>query len=142
LIAALNAAVYNRIDNRENVDPLSMDEKNNDNPFRTKSVTPEIEKSEQSFETVIHHNTEQNRFWGESTPAKTLGRKSFKRKSLKRKSNASGLYPDVSVYPDLGSMELPTASNQDFGRVADGILEEMSNRVAGNDIVFETADDS
>ena len=119
-----------------------MDEKNNDDHFRTKSVTPEIEKSEQSFETVIHHNTEQDRFWGESTPAKTLGRKSFKRKSLKRKSNASGLYPDVSVYPDLGSMELPTASNQDFGRVADGILEEMSNRVAGNDIVFETADDS
>jgi hypothetical protein len=135
LIAALNAAVYNRIDNRENVDPLSMNGKNEDDPFRMKSITPEEDKSEESFETIIHHNTTGKKgFWSESTPAKALGRKSFQRKSSKRKSNASGLYPEVSVYPDLNTMELPTTSNQDFGKLADGILQEMNNRVAGTPI--------
>lgn len=108
-----------------------MSEKNEDDPFRTKSVTPNEENSEQSFETVIQYNTTSNGFWTQSTPVKPFGRKTLQRKSMKRKSNASGLYPEISVYPDLGNMEIPSTSNQDFGRVANGILEEMNNRIAG-----------
>jgi hypothetical protein len=126
----LNAAVYNKIDNRENIDPLSMDDKNEDDPFRSHSITPDDQKSEQSFDTVIHY-TDKGAFRSESTPVRGLGRKGVHRKSMKRKSNAAGLYPQISLYPDLEEVSLPTTSNQDFVKVADNILEEMNSRIAG-----------
>jgi hypothetical protein len=127
----LNAAVYNKIDNRENIDPLSMNDKNEDDPFRFRSITPDDQKSEQSFDTVIHYNTDKGAFRSESTPARVLGRKGVQRRSMKRKSNATGLYPQISLYPDLEEVSLPTTSNQDFAKVADNILEEMNSRIAG-----------
>ena len=56
------------------------------------------------------------------------------RKNTKRKSTAaSGLYPQLSVYPDIseGGGDLPTTSTEEFGKLAEGILEEMNTRVAG-----------
>lgn len=108
-----------------------MNEKNEDNPFRSHSITPDDEKSEQDFDTVRHYNTDKGAFLSESVPARTLGRKSLQRKSLKRKSNAAGLYPQVSVYPDLEEVSLPTTSNRDFTKAADSILEELNSRIAG-----------
>ena len=47
-----------------------MNGKNEDDPFRMKSITPEEDKPEESYETVIHHNTTGKKgFWSESTPA-------------------------------------------------------------------------
>ena len=115
-----------------------MNEKNEDDPFRSHSMTPDDEKLEQSFDTVIHYNTDKDTFRSESTPARTLGRKCLQRKSMKRKSNAAGLYPQVSVYPDLAAVSLPTTSNQDFAKAADSIMEEMNSRIAG--IIFTSFD--
>ena len=83
------------------------------------------------------YTTKQNKGWSVSTPTTSHGRplKSLpRRKSAKRKSiAAAGLYPEVSIYPDtseLGS-NLPTTTTEDFGKIAEGILEEMNTRVAG-----------
>lgn len=108
-----------------------MNEKNEDDPFRSHSMTPEYQNSEQSFDTIIHYNEEKGTFRSESTPARTVGRKSLHRKRTKRKSNAAGLYPQISVYPDLEEVALPTTSNHDFAKVADSILEEINSRIAG-----------
>lgn len=94
------------------------------------------DESESSFETVIHYNSKPDGFWSESTPAATTrGRKSLaRRKSTKRKSTAAtGMYPQPSLYPDIseGGGNIPTASTEEFGKIAEGILEEMNTRVAG-----------
>jgi len=130
----LNASVYNDIADRENVDPLaSLNGKDTDDPFRMKSVSPE-EEEESSFETVIHYNSKPKAEWAQSTPATPRTRKSSaRRKSTKRKSTAkSGLYPELSVYPDLSGVvsTVPTTSSEEFGKIANGILEEMNVRVA------------
>ena len=107
------------------------------------SKTPEgkTDKSESSFETVIHYNSKPDAFWSESTPAvsgrsrrSVAGRKSKQRKS----TPAPGLYPQLSVYPDIseGGGNLPTTSSEEFGKVAEGILQEMNTRVAGNSTVI------
>lgn len=132
MIAALTAAASNDISDRENIDPFSSIGGKYINDSKT-----DDDKSESSFETVIHCNSKSNGFWSESTPAATTGRgrKSLaRRKSTKRKSTAAtGLYPQLSLYPDIseGGGNVPTTTSEEFGKIAEGILEEMNTRVAG-----------
>lgn len=134
MIAALTAAASNDVADRENIDPLAGDKSLN-----AKRVILESDDSESSFETVIHYNSNPNAFWSQSTPA-TSGRAKKnpgKRKSTKRKSSnataATGLYPQLSVYPDMseGSGNVPVTSTEEFEKIAEGILEEMNTRVEG-----------
>jgi hypothetical protein len=116
LIAALNASVYDDVQDRENVDPAGS-------PYRMK--TPGLDQ-ESSFETVVY-----NPAWNESMPAKLPRRtKSSPRKVSKRKSpSTAALYPQLSIYPDIESA-VPSTSMEEFGKLADGILAEMNSRVA------------
>ena len=92
----------------------------------------ETDGSESSFETVVRYNSKSA--WSQSTPAtatKSARKSTGKRKSMKRKSSATtGLYPQLSVYPDI-SGDVPTTSTDDFGKIALGIVEEMNTRIAG-----------
>ena len=129
LIAALTAAAaQTNIDNnedRENIDPL-----------KHRSTAKEFDgldkQSESSFETVVHINPKP---WSESTPAPRTRKKAARGlKSTKRKSSLSaGLYPQLGVYPDLSenAVPVPTISTEQFGKIAEGILEEMNTRAAG-----------
>jgi hypothetical protein len=137
LIAALNAAVYSDVANRENVDPLALSAgKPAENPFLSNDAKSDNDESESSFETVIRYNSKPDGLWSQSTPATTSarGRKSTsRRKSTKRKSSTTtGLYPEISVYPDILEVrgDVPTTSTEEFGKIAEGILEEMNARVA------------
>ena len=130
MIAALTAAAHNDVSDRENIDPFSSMGGKYTNDSKT-----DDEKSESSFETVIHCNSKPDGFWSESTPAATTGRtrKSLaRRKSTKRKTAPTGLYPQLSLYPDIsGGANVPTTTSEEFGKIAEGILEEMNTRVAG-----------
>ena len=142
MIAALTAVAYNDVADRENIDPTpSLGNKNIENSFRVKDVEAEDDKSESSFETVVHYNSKPDAFWSESTPAVSgQSRRSVAgRKSVKRKSAATPrLYPQLSVYPDIseGGGNLPTTSSEEFGKIAEGILQEMNTRVAGNSTII------
>jgi hypothetical protein len=89
------------------------------------------DEEETSFQTVIYTTTPA---WTQSTPAATRTRKSSgRRKTQKRKSTAATtLYPQLSVYPDLEDVTsgIPTTSTEEFGKIAEGILEEMNARIA------------
>jgi hypothetical protein len=89
--------------------------------------------AESSFQTVIYTPKPA---WMQSTPA-TKGRpiRTPSRRNTKKKSTAmSGLYPDISMYPDLSTVypDVPTTSAEEFANAADGILQEMNARVQGN----------
>ena len=137
MIAALTAAASNDVADRENIDPIaSLNSKNIEKSFSVKDTGVEDDKSESSFETVVYYNSKPDAFWSESTPAvsgrsrrSVAGRKSAKRKS----TAAAGLYPRLSVYPDISESggNLPTTSTEEFGKIAEGILDEMNTRVAG-----------
>jgi hypothetical protein len=125
--------VYNDVADRENIDPF-WSGKSRISRLRAESAGVDDTESESSFETVVHYNSKAE--WSQSTPATggKLGRKSMsKRKSMKRKSSVgtTGLYPEVSVYPDL-SAAAPTTSTDEFGKIAQGIVEEMNTRIAGS----------
>ena len=126
--------MYNDVADRENVDPFaSSPSKSRISQLRAEETgAEETDGSESSFETVIRYNSKSE--WSQSTPATAMkgGRKSMaKRKSMKRKSPATtGLYPQLSVYPDI-SGNAPTTSTEDFGKIAQGIVEEMNTRIAG-----------
>jgi hypothetical protein len=127
LIAALNATVHSDVaTDQENQDPsASRFGKDLNNPDPPETVLLDDE-SEKSVETVIHYNVRPNR-WSESTPAvSSLGRSKLRRSMAKRK-RTGGVYPDLSIIEDGA----PTTSTEDFGKIADGILEEMNARLAG-----------
>lgn len=135
MIAALNAAAappqVNVDDDTENIDPLQTLKQTS----AAKDFDVQEEQSESSFETVIHINPKP---WSESTPAVPRTRKSMARgrKSTKRKSsvNTTNLYPQLSMYPDLSENALPvppSTSTEQFGKIAECILEEMNTRAAG-----------
>jgi hypothetical protein len=141
----LNAAVYNDIADRENIDPLAHQKESGeqDNPFNAKKINSEDKEDDQetSFETVIRYNVKSTPATRPSTVAR--GRKSSARRKTARKGSdvmyaapQGGLYPDLgNMYPNLDNIEkgeVPTASTEEFGKIADGILEEMNARVAGN----------
>jgi len=126
--------VYNDVADRENVDPFtSSPSKSRISQLRAEEAGAEdTDESESSFETVIRYNSKSE--WSQSTPALAMkgGRKSMaKKKSMKRKSSArTGLYPQLSVYPDI-SGDAPTTSTGDFGKIAQGVVEELNTRIAG-----------
>jgi hypothetical protein len=135
----LTAAAQGNIEDRENMDPFATltekSGKNIEDPFRMKSISPDEDEGESSFETVIHYNSKPNENWSHSTPAAAAGRgrkSSTRRKSTKPKSaTTTGMYPELSLYPDisLGKGDLPTTSTASFSKIADGILEEMNTRL-------------
>ena len=100
-----------------------------------KSISPDEDDLESSFETVIHYNSKPSENWSQSTPAAATGRgrkSSTRRKSTKPKTAAAtGMYPELSLYPDIsvGRGNLPTTSTESFSKIADGILEEMNSRL-------------
>ena len=126
--------MYNDITDRENVDPFgSSPSKSRISQLRAQEMgADENDGSESSFETVIRYNSKSA--WSQSTPAtatKSARKSTGKRKSMKRKSSTTtGLYPQLSVYPDI-SGDVPTTSTEDFGKIAEGIVEEMNTRIAG-----------
>jgi hypothetical protein len=135
----LTAAAQSNIEDRENRDPFAtLSEKSGkdiDDPFRMKSISPDEDELESSFETVIHYNSKPSENWSQSTPAAATGRgrkSSTRRKSTKPKTaTTTGMYPELSLYPDIsiGKGDLPTTSTESFSRIADGILEEMNSRL-------------
>jgi hypothetical protein len=127
------------------VDPVACSSDNTKEPLGGKCENTDDDKLETSFETVIHYNSKSSTVWSESTPApaktgrtkKSLGR----RKSTKAQSTPkTGLYPELTVYPDLSGVDrgVPTTSTEEFGTIAEGILEEMSTRIAGSPTVSKT----
>jgi len=132
----LNAAAYNDVADRENIDPLtfsSSPKKSRISQLRAEETAGEdTDESESSFETVIRYNSKSE--WTQSTPAMATkaGRKSTgKRRSMKSKSSATThLYPQLSVYPDIHA-ETPTATTEGFSKIAEGIVQEMNTRIAG-----------
>jgi hypothetical protein len=137
LIAALTAVASNDVADRENIDPLASLSGKDFNDQGEKYPLAE-DFPESSFDTVTYYDSKPEGFWSESTPAASngQGRKSLtRRKSTKNQSTAtSGLYPQLSVYPDISGdiSNAPTTSTEEFGKIADNILEEMNARIAGN----------
>jgi len=125
LTAAAAQANVNNNEDRENIDPLKC-------MSAPKESDMLGERSESSFETVVHINPKP---WSESTPApRTRKRGARGRKSTRRKSSSTaGLYPQLGMYPELSGdpVPVPTTSTEQFGKIADGILEEMNTRAAG-----------
>jgi hypothetical protein len=123
LIAALNAAAAQSYgtEDKENIDPSHS---------HTKTFDAQEEQSENSFETVIHINPKP---WSESTPAPRPRKSARGWKITKSRSSAKpGLYPQLSVYPDLSEgIAVRTTSTEEFVKIAEEILGEMNTRAAG-----------
>lgn len=113
---------------------------NEKGPFRPNEKEADENQSGSLSENVFG-NSKQDVTCSQWIPTTSKGRSKMslpRGQRAKRRSTATTeLYPELSIYPDISEhgTDLPDPTAEGFGKIAEGILEEMNSRVAGTQLI-------